>query len=1007
MAISPEAQCLNQYIRYLKGQYNSRPFPTYFKAPLIRFRAKHFINLALIESAFDDEEHHRASILMQINGHVDEIQKKKKKIRIDDIGRLIDGSSAKYILIEGAPGIGKTTFAWELCSQWANQILLQQWSVLILIQMRDKRIREAKTLADLLYHPEPYVSSSVCQALSCTDGKDVLLFFEGYDEVTQLQLEDDSIFQKLLRKELLPYAGIMVSSRPIASKTLCEHFRGQIQQHIQIVGFTQDDITAYIASACSENPKLKNELEDYLICHPFIYSVMYVPLYCSIITELYSVNWNKGEKRFAPKTLTDIYKALVKHLLQRHLEFQQPLDLGNLPADIHWRLMDLGQVAMQGICKQQYIFDSLECDHLGMMQIVRDFYVNSPFVSYSFLHQTLQEFLAAFHITQSTRKEVVQILSSSNHFPIQKYLAGEHRKQSDTVFHWPVLLFTAGLTKLDGFPTDILKSVLEEKYKAMQFHPALLQLLFETQSRSLISSVFSKGKYLALPWEMTPLDWFVLGYCISNSSPYSEWDIQYELDHIDTLQSLQLLSKGVHYNSESERSGGIIRNISLLGANKLHQCIEAVIELGEYALDVTELTLGGDISPGGQAAKVLQQICYTCPRLVRLQLSSLSSFASWHPLFESFPNLELLERLELEASFTKDDAEVLVLHLKLCSSLKHLMIWFNEDSEGSYSSLITGVTPLAIGKLITLDIQRFAIDSNIATALATCIASNECTLSVFRLTETSISAKDYAIIIDAITKNSSLETFEWNEFDVYGNLPQSKKKDEITDVHSNLCKIRLSSNSTFEGSLPLLSQLAKFELLETLKLSGTFSKIDVAVLCEQLQRCIKIKELHLSFMGNSDERRDLIKAISQLTAFQSLEHLMLQLCHFSIEMVLDLSLGLKTPTCSLNVLQLLDSRISSDDFPNLASAISENCSLKTLTIRQCGLDDAAILCLATALVTHPCIEVIEISENKMNEQTERLVREMVETKPTVKKLKLSGKRERLRFLKEMQELGYV
>ena len=134
---------------------------------------------------------------------------------------------------------------------------------------------------------------------------------------------------------------------------------------------------------------------------------------------------------------------------------------------------------------------------------------------------------------------------------------------------------------------------------------------------------------------------------------------------------------------------------------------------------------------------------------------------------------------------------------------------------------------------------------------------------------------------------------------------------------------------------------------------------------------------------------------------------MLQLCHFSTEMVLDLSLGLKTSTCSLNVLHLLDSRITSEDFPSLASAISENCSLKTLKIRQCGLDDTAILCLATALVSHPCIEDIEISENKLNEQTERLVKEMVETKPTIKKLKLSGKRERLRFLKEMQELGYV
>ena len=102
--------------------------------------------------------------------------------------------------------------------------LLQQWSALVFIQMREKRVREAKTLSDLLYHPEPHVSTSVCKLLHDTDGRGILLLFEGYDEISESQQLDDSIFQKLLRKELLPQAGVVVSSRPIASQTLCEQF---------------------------------------------------------------------------------------------------------------------------------------------------------------------------------------------------------------------------------------------------------------------------------------------------------------------------------------------------------------------------------------------------------------------------------------------------------------------------------------------------------------------------------------------------------------------------------------------------------------------------------------------------------------------------------------------------------------------------------------------------------------------------------------------------------------
>jgi hypothetical protein len=1007
----PEAQCLDQYIRYLRAQYNTRPFPTYFKAPLIHVRAKHFINLALVDSSLDDEEHQRASIVMQISGNIDEIQKKKKKIRIDDIGRLDDGSSAKYILIEGAPGIGKTTFAWELCNQWANNFLLQQWPVLILIQMRDKRVREAKTLSDLLYHPESYVSNAVCQALNRVEGKNVLLFFEGYDEVTSLQLQSDSIFQKLLRKELLPYAGIIVSSRPILSKNLCEQFRGQVQQHIQILGFTPDEIDAYISSACSENPKLKNELEGYLSYHPFIYSVMYVPLYCSIIIELYSIYWNKGEKKFAPRTLTDIYKMLVMHLLQRHLELQHPLQIENLPVDICGRLIDLGHVALQGIYNQQYIFDSLECDYLGMMQIITDFYKSSS-VSYCFLHQTLQEFLAAFYITQNTPKEVIEILSSSNQFPIQKYLEGEHRKsESNSMFHWPVLLFTSGLSKLQDFPVKVFKSVLDKRHdsKRIHFHPALLQLLFETQSRSLISSVFSKSTYmyLALPWEMTPLDWFVLGYCIANSSPLSEWSIEYELDHIDTLQSLELLAKGVHYQASSKREGGKIRNISLSGANRLHQCIEAINELQDYAVNVTELTLGGNLSPGAHTVKVLQQLCKACPQLVKLQVSSHSSFISWHPLFERFSQLKSLETLELEASITKEDAENLIANLKLCSSLKSLTIWFNEDSEESYSCLVKGIAPLAVNKLLKLNIQRFAINAEIAIFLANSLASNECSLTFFRLTETSITANDFAIIVNSVVKNVSLESFEWEECDIYGNLDVTKL-DTTNDINSNLHSIVLSSESTFEGFQPLFSKLAKLKCLKTFKISGQFSKTDADLLSKELQSCKMLQELKLTFMGDvySTACSSLVKATSNLISLSILKELTLARCWFSREMLVELCESLKSPRSSLTALKISDSRNLSEDFTNFAYAISANTSLKSLILKS-DLTNEDVICLASALVQHPCIENIEITSKDMDDQTKSFVKDLLKSKPTIKKLELSGKNEEMDFFKRLLELGLI
>ena len=134
---------------------------------------------------------------------------------------------------------------------------------------------------------------------------------------------------------------------------------------------------------------------------------MYVPLYCSVIAELYLMYWNKGKKAFAPKTLTEIYTALVVYLLQRHFEVDPTSSfqahkishLTELPPDMYWSILDISKIAAKGIQNCQYIFDTLECNPLGLMSTVQDLYIGeSSSICYSFLHQTLQEFLAAFYV---------------------------------------------------------------------------------------------------------------------------------------------------------------------------------------------------------------------------------------------------------------------------------------------------------------------------------------------------------------------------------------------------------------------------------------------------------------------------------------------------------------------------------------------------------------------------------------------------------------------------------
>ena len=62
-----------------------------------------------------------------------------------------------------------------------------------------------------------------------------------------------------------------------------------------------------------------------------------------------------------------------------------------------------GKLAANGILNHEYIFRNANCELLGLLQPIEDLYAgmrsnenDDSEIAYSFLHLTLQEFLAAF-----------------------------------------------------------------------------------------------------------------------------------------------------------------------------------------------------------------------------------------------------------------------------------------------------------------------------------------------------------------------------------------------------------------------------------------------------------------------------------------------------------------------------------------------------------------------------------------------------------------------------------
>ena len=470
-AAPPLSPYLQKYAKYIRESYSRRTVPTFDeKLILLEVKAKSYINIVLVHkesaSVADAHDDTNEMLMDRLHGHIDGINRKKTTLELSDVCKCEDGSLASNVLVEGAPGVGKTTFASELCKQWANGKLLQEWNIVIMIKLRDQRTRAAKTLYDLLYHPDPEIRQEITRELISQNGEGTLLILDGYDELSDGQQHFDSVIQQIMSRELLSQATLMVTSRPLARRTLHSEFQQFIDQHIEVLGFTQKNIEEFINSACGDKPELLSDFKEYLSYHPFSSSLMYNPLQCAIVTNIYCDCWKHGEKECAPQTLTELYTCLVHTLLLRYLNDHHGdrnwriRDLTDLPDDVKKNLDAVTSLAADGIKRRQYVFDEADdnvpSDTLGLMQREEEAIVGTgTSTSHYFLHLTLQEYFAAVHYSDQLHLFQELLLNEDGPLSLKSFLKhySEERTSFSSVVHWPVALFIAGRTKLSGIPT--------------------------------------------------------------------------------------------------------------------------------------------------------------------------------------------------------------------------------------------------------------------------------------------------------------------------------------------------------------------------------------------------------------------------------------------------------------------------------------------------------------------------------------------------------------------------
>ena len=731
---------LQDYADYLRDFYQTSELPVYNKWPPTP--SKKYVNLAVISREEVSREELEKFKRATLHGDVDDIFEIKAPINLHDILDTKPGEKLQCVLVEGAPGVGKTTLAWEACKRWGKGELFQHYSMVMLLRLRDEAVQKATSITDLIFDQDKDCQQEVSRYLTRTRGKNTLIILEGLDELPQHLLTEISIFTRLLAGKILPQATVLVTSRPSATVQLWENWKERISRHIEVLGFTPQNITEYITSVVSS--KQLSGFSNYLSINPHIKTMMYVPIHAAIVTEVYRC-CQRSHKPI-PTTATGLYTSLTQTILLRYLSSHpnyrdSKINLQHftdLPSPVCQEFYSLTEMAYNGIMKQQLIFHDLdeEIQHFGFMDTVTELFPNQQSASYSynFLHLSVQEYLAAHYASLKTAQEQEQLLKM---ICTERYLKN-------------MGLFLAGITQFQGMDRTTVKKAIERECEKtgslFKFSTYALQLLHESRRTDIMDS--QRTYSCTLTDYSQPSEFSVLGHCIATGSYKWRLKLGEPGQNMQSTERVELLVQALKSHSNPDYN-----IVSIVCYYDAPDCAKQLLmEMPQNILQqLKELSLVGNGQPIPPC--VFELILSLIGRLPKLGLSGGAITASEAASIITAPHSSLTD-LNIHSNNIGDSgAAMIATALQSNHTLTRMNMGSNRISDRGASAIATALH--SNSKLTTLDIGCNDISGSGASAIATALYSNS-TLTTLHINDNDISDSGATAIATALHSNSTL-----------------------------------------------------------------------------------------------------------------------------------------------------------------------------------------------------------------------------------------------------------
>ena len=337
-----------------------------------------------------------------------------------------DGSLiALHILIEGAPGIGKTVLAREIAYQWAKNELLTSKKLLLLVYLRECSQTQLKSIEELVKHvfKNDEMAPHLTNYLLRTEGKDAIIVFDGFDELS-VENRIESIIVNIINRRILTKSCVVITSRPTASSNLHK----SVDRRVEIVGFTEEDRLDYIQIALGNSDEQVKALQHYLQSNPTINALCYIPLNMTILLCLAE----DGIDRL-PKTQTEMYKKFTEMTIVRFFKRYENCNLiisiADLPHPHDKLFVELAKLAYEALKTDKIVFTlpeikegcpnltmtSSNWNGLGLLKAVQYFNVKigNDQVKFHFLHFSIQEYMAAWYISTLSDNKQIKLLKKT------------------------------------------------------------------------------------------------------------------------------------------------------------------------------------------------------------------------------------------------------------------------------------------------------------------------------------------------------------------------------------------------------------------------------------------------------------------------------------------------------------------------------------------------------------------------------------------------------------------